>query len=86
MKKMICLALVVLSLLVFFTGCSGRAYTDYDGATRRNSSMTENGNVSTNRDGTVGRNRTNRGSHNGKTGSGNKNAHADMGVELEIGK
>lgn len=74
MKKMICLALIVLAIVCVFTGCSTTAYTGYGngrGRTGGNGNM-DNGNVSTSRDGTV----------NGQNRSGMPN----MGIDMEIGK
>ncbi len=80
MKKIFCLALVVLTVLALFTGCSSRAYTNVEG--RRNgrgmNGMHGGGNVSTSRDGTV-----NGGSENTLPGA---MPRADMGIDMEIGK
>lgn len=58
MKKILCLALVVLAVMALFTGCYTRTYSDTGsyGSGNRNRSyngMTDYGNVSTSRDGTV---------------------------------
>lgn len=91
MKKMFCLALVVLTMLALFTGCSGRVYTDRSNNMERRSGM--NGNVSTSRDGTVnGGEWYNDNSRTGTNGNNNTNSNRkhgqrmDIGAELEIGK
>jgi len=78
MKKMLCLALVVLAVLALFTGCSGRSYTNYGSYGRGNGNRSHNGmndfgNVSTSRDGTV---------NGGENGSSmhRMNPNADMGA------
>lgn len=58
MKKILCLALVVLAVMALFTGCYTRTYTDNgaygrNGRNRSYNGMTDYGNVSTSRDGTV---------------------------------
>ena len=76
MKKMICLALLVLAMVCVFTGCAGTAYTDYGYGYGRNASgygaygdRRDSGNVSTSRDGTVnGYNRNQAGGMTGRNG------------------
>lgn len=75
MKKILCLALVVLTMLCVFTGCSGSAsiMRESGGAGANGSTgigRSDQGNVSTSRDGTVnGRNRMGGGMFGGASGS-----------------
>lgn len=83
MKKLVCLALVVLTMLALFTGCSGRAYTNMGRGNRRHGErgmggMYGGGNVSTSRDGTVNGGRENT--------LPDMMPNADMGAHMEIGK
>lgn len=80
MKKIFCLVLVVLTVLALFTGCSGRAYSNYDSG-RHSRDRQYRGNVSTSRDGTV-----NGGEGSGRNGNTGAKPHADMGIDMEIGK
>ena len=88
MKKMICLALLVLAMVCVFTGCSGPAYTDYGYGSGRNASGSGayngrggSGNMSTGRDsgGNVSTSRD--GTVNGQNGSNMPN----VGMDVEIG-
>ena len=88
MKKMICLALVVLTILCVFTGCSGTAYTTNgygNGGMGYNNAMNgRNGrsNVSTSRNGMVnGKNGTNNGNSTNRSRSNMPN----VGMDVEIG-
>lgn len=56
MKKILCLALVVITMLALFTGCAGRTYMNsgsYGRGNRGYHGMNDYGNVSTSDDGTV---------------------------------
>ena len=87
MKRIICLALAVVTVLALFTGCSGRVYTDRNGSMDWRSNT--NGNVSTSKDGTVNGGRWyDRNYRSGGTDTTNRKhgQRTDIGAEVEFGK
>jgi len=80
MKKMLCLALVVLTLVAVFAGCSSRVYTDRNMyRSKHRETKTDYGNVSTSKDGTV---------NGGTAKNGHRSARPfeDMGIDLEMNR